>query len=253
MNRAYRRPVEKAEVSLYLDLFKDQYAKGFGFAKSMISTYTAVLTSPGFLFVEETPGKLDHYALATRLALFLWNSAPDDAARGFGQTWRDKQPCRTAIRDGSACSTTRNRGDSSRRLPTIGSICARSMTIRPPRRSTTTMSSTTRSSWRAVAETRLFVAELLKEDLPARNIVDSDFTFLNERLAKHYGIDGVEGTRMRKVSLDDKQRPRRPDDAGQRAEGHGKRHDDVARPPRRLDYGANTRLRDAASAAGAGR
>ena len=53
----------------------------------------------------------------------------------------------------------------------------------------------------AVEETRLFVAELLRENLPTRNIVDSDFTFLNERLAKHYGINGVEGSKLRKVAI----------------------------------------------------
>ena len=53
----------------------------------------------------------------------------------------------------------------------------------------------------AVEETRLFVQELFNRNLPARSIVDSDFTFLNERLAKHYGIPGVTGAGMRKVVL----------------------------------------------------
>ena len=53
----------------------------------------------------------------------------------------------------------------------------------------------------ALEETRLFFAELLRADLPARNIVDSDFTFLNERLADHYGIRGVAGVGFRKVKL----------------------------------------------------
>jgi hypothetical protein len=53
----------------------------------------------------------------------------------------------------------------------------------------------------ALKETRLFVAELFRGDLPARTIVDSDFTFLNERLADHYGLSGVNGAKMRKVTL----------------------------------------------------
>ena len=53
----------------------------------------------------------------------------------------------------------------------------------------------------ALQETRLFVEELLRKDLPARNLVDSDFTFLNERLATHYGISGVTGAKMRRVAL----------------------------------------------------
>ena len=53
----------------------------------------------------------------------------------------------------------------------------------------------------AIEETRLFFAELLRADLPARNVVDSDFTFLNERLAEHYGIRSVSGVHFRKVTL----------------------------------------------------
>ena len=53
----------------------------------------------------------------------------------------------------------------------------------------------------AMEETRLFVAEMLRADLPVRNMVDSDFTFLNERLANHYGVPGVNGAKMRKVRL----------------------------------------------------
>ncbi len=72
--------------------FKDQHAKGFGFAKSMISTYKAILSSPGFLFVEETPGKLDPYALATRLTLFLWNSEPGERLRDLAQRGEISDP-----------------------------------------------------------------------------------------------------------------------------------------------------------------
>jgi hypothetical protein len=53
----------------------------------------------------------------------------------------------------------------------------------------------------ALDETQLFFAELLRADLPARNVVDSDFTYLNERLARHYGIPGVAGVKMRRVKL----------------------------------------------------
>ena len=76
LKRAYRRPVAEADVQRFLLLFDDQFKKGSGFTRSMLSAYTAVLASPGFVFVEEKPGRLDDYALATRLALFLWNSIP---------------------------------------------------------------------------------------------------------------------------------------------------------------------------------
>ena len=65
----------------FLALVEDRRAAGLSFAEAMLAGYTAVLASPGFVFLEEKPGKLDDYALATRLALFLWNSVPDDELR----------------------------------------------------------------------------------------------------------------------------------------------------------------------------
>src|ERR1700741_628028 len=53
----------------------------------------------------------------------------------------------------------------------------------------------------ALEETRMFFAELLRHNLPARNVVDSDFTYLNDRLAVHYGIPGIDGIGMRRVAL----------------------------------------------------
>ena len=202
MNRAYRRPVEESEVSLYLDLFKDQYAKGFGFARSMISAYTAVLASPGFLFVEEAPGKLDDYALATRLALFLWNSTPDARLMDLAKSGKISDP------DVLRAETQRLLDDpKSRRFVEAFTdywLDLREIDDNSP--STTLYNDYELDDplkLAAVEETRLFVAELLKKDLPARNIVDADFTFLNERLARHYGIDGVRGSEMRKVALDE--------------------------------------------------
>src|SRR5205814_9708359 len=63
--RAYRRPVEEAHVKRFLALFQKEFALGHGFTKSLLSTYTAVLSSPGWLYVQEAPCKLDDYSLAT--------------------------------------------------------------------------------------------------------------------------------------------------------------------------------------------
>src|SRR5690606_12419215 len=79
--RAYRRPVKESEVNLFLSLFTKQHEQGLGFANSMLAAYTAVLSSPGFLFFDEEPGRLNDYALASRLSYFLWNSEPDDTLR----------------------------------------------------------------------------------------------------------------------------------------------------------------------------
>jgi hypothetical protein len=79
--RAFRRPVEETETQRYLALFQESLKAGLGFAGAMRATYTAVLASPDFVFVDEPRGRLDDNALATRLALFLWNSTPDEALR----------------------------------------------------------------------------------------------------------------------------------------------------------------------------
>jgi hypothetical protein len=81
MQRAYRRPVEERDMQRFLAVIADRRGAGLGFAGSMLAGYTAVLSSPGFLFLDEKPGALDGYALAARLAFFLWNSEPDAALR----------------------------------------------------------------------------------------------------------------------------------------------------------------------------
>ena len=77
LQRAYRRPVPEGDLDRFTALFGKSLAAGFSFTDSMISAYTAVLCSPAFVTLEEKPGRLDNYALASRLSYFLWNSAPD--------------------------------------------------------------------------------------------------------------------------------------------------------------------------------
>ena len=81
--RAYRRPVEEAQVTGFVQLFDKQLELGRGFTRSLIATYTAILCSPAFVYINESPGKLDNYALASRLSFFLWNSPPDDELRSL--------------------------------------------------------------------------------------------------------------------------------------------------------------------------
>ncbi len=200
MNRAYRRPIEEPHLQRFLALFSDQYGKGFGFAKSMLSTYTAVLSSPGFLFTDEKPGRLDDYALASRLSFFLWNSEPDEALRALAARGELHHP--EALR----AQTERLLNDP-KAMRFIEAFTDYWLDLR--KIDDTSPSTTLYNDYElddplklaAVEETQLFVAELLRADLPVRNIVDSDFTFLNERLANHYGVPGVNGAKIRKVTL----------------------------------------------------
>ena len=200
LKRAYRRPVAEADVQRFLALFDDQFRKGSGFTRSMLSAYTAVLASPGFVFVDEKPGRLDDHALATRLALFLWNSIPDDTLRALADRGELSKP------DVLRAQTERMLDDpKSRRF--VEAFTDYWLDLR--KIDDTSPSTTLYNDYElddplklaALEETRLFFAELLRADLPARNVVDSDFTFLNERLADHYGIPGVTGVDFRKVKL----------------------------------------------------
>src|SRR5262249_30479754 len=78
LRRAFRRPVTAAEVQRYVGLFQERFDDGDVFEVAMRTAYQAALCSPDFLFLKETPGKLDHWAVASRLSYFLWNSMPDD-------------------------------------------------------------------------------------------------------------------------------------------------------------------------------
>jgi hypothetical protein len=166
----------------------------------MLAGYTAVLVSPKFLFVDDQPGPLDDHALATRLALFLWNSEPDAALRARAKRGELRQPA--ALRE----ETERLLNDpKSRRFVDAFLdywIDARKVEATAP-------SATLYGDYHmddglreaALAETQLFFADLIERDLPARNLIDSDYTFLNERLAAHYGVPGVSGGAMRRAPL----------------------------------------------------
>lgn len=200
MTRAYRRPVEEPHFQRFLALFEQQSALGHGFAKSLLAAYTAVLSSPGFLFVQEAPGKLDDYSLATRLSLFLWNSAPDEALRTLAANGRLHNPQVL-----QAQTERLLKHPNARRF--VEAFTDYWLDLR--KIDDTSPSTTLYNDYElddplklaAVEETRLFVEELVKQNLPARNIIDSNFTFLNERLADHYGIPGVKGAPMRKVAV----------------------------------------------------
>jgi hypothetical protein len=200
IQNAYRRHVEENEVQRFLGLFKREFELGSGFARSMLTAYTGVLVSPGYVFVEEQPGKLDDWALATRLSLFLWNTTPDAALRARAGRGELHKP--DVLR-----KETQRLLDDPRSRRFVDAFTDYWLDLR--KIDDTSPSATIYNDYEldeplktaALEETQLFFAELLRADLPARNIVASNFTYLNERLATHYGIPGVKGATMRRVAL----------------------------------------------------
>jgi hypothetical protein len=199
--RAYRAPrVDEADVKRFVALVEDQRNAGLSFTEAMIAGYTAVLASPKFLYLNEKPGPLDDYALATRLSLFLWNSLPDDELRVRADRSELGRPA--ILR----AETERMLADpKSRRF--VEAFLDYWIDLRKIEDSTPSASlyndyylddALTEA---AVAESQLYFEDMLRRNLPVRNVVASDYTFLNERLAVHYGVPGVEGVAMRRVGL----------------------------------------------------
>ncbi len=200
MRRAYRGPVDEADVQLFLGLINQRMEAGLGFAGSMIAGYTAVLSSPGYVFIAEKPGRLDDYALATRLSLFLWNSEPDATLRELAARGELHRP--EVLRKQADRLLADSRSD--RFVEAFLDYWLELRKVNDTSPSTTLYSDYYIDDSlleAATAESQMYFSELLSRNLPARNIVASDHTFLNDRLAAHYGIPGVEGVAMRRVTL----------------------------------------------------
>jgi hypothetical protein len=199
--RAYRPPVAEDDVQLFLKLFEHHFTGlRFSFADAMIATYSAILASPTYVYLDEKPGALDGQALATRLALLLWNSKPDDALLARGAKGELHRP--EVLR----AETERLLADPKSQRFADGFLdywldLRKMLETTPDAGLYNDYYLDDSLPEAAEAETKLFFNELLRADLPARNIVDSDFTFLNERLAVHYGIPNVKGVAMRRFNL----------------------------------------------------
>jgi hypothetical protein len=200
LRQAYRHPAPPAEVSRFLELFDERMRAGLSFTEAMLACYTAILASPGFVFLRELPGALDDHALATRLSLFLSNSIPDQELRSLADRGELRQP-----------QVLRRQAERLLNQSTVQRFSDAFLDywIDLRKIEDTTPSTTLYNDYylddalteAALAESRLFFRELLSRDLPARLLITSDFTFLNERLALHYGIPGVHGIAMRRVKL----------------------------------------------------
>ena len=199
ISRVYRRPVTEKDVQRFLGLVQAKLANS-SFTNAMIAGYTAVLASPEFVYLQEKPGRLEDHALATRLALFLWNSEPDAALRAAADRGELQRPERLRAEAERMLQDPR-----SRRF--VEAFLDYWLEIRKMSDSTPSIALypdyylDDMLTEAALAETQMFFETMVRENLPARNVVDSDFTFANAHLATHYGMSGVDGIAMRRVAL----------------------------------------------------
>jgi hypothetical protein len=202
MAEAYRRPPQEAEVERYLALIRGRLGKEStpDLIEAMVAGYTAVLCSPGFLYLDEDPGPLNAYSLANRLSYFLWNAPPDEELRELaaGGKLRDPQVLR---------AQTDRLLDDPRSRDFVEAFLDYWLDLR--KLGETTPDQILYPDYylddllveSALQETQLFFHHLVRKDLPARNLIDSGFTMLNSHLARHYGLPPVEGVRLRQVAL----------------------------------------------------
>ena len=202
--RAYRRPVAAAAVDLLLGFFEDGRADG-GFEQGIEMALRRLLVSPEFLLrVERDPAGADgpyrvsDLELASRLSFFLWSSLPDDelieaAARG---ALRDPAGLESQVRrmlaDERSASLVTNFAAQwlyLRNLPAVSP----DFIVFPD------FDETLRRALRE--ETELFFESVLREDRSVLDLITADYTFVNERLARHYGMPGVAGSHFRRVAL----------------------------------------------------
>ena len=196
--RAMRRPVDGQTVAYYIAFFHERLDKGLEFHTAMRSTYRAILSSPHFFYFREQPGPLDDYAIASRLSYFLWSSLPDGELTALAAKGELRKPA--VLR----AQVERMLGDE-RSQRFIENFTGQWLELRKIN-ATTPDGNLYREFdaflfWSMPQETRMFFSEMLQHDRSVAEFVHSDWTMLNSRLAKHYGIDGVHGGALRRVSL----------------------------------------------------
>jgi len=196
--RAFRRPVTDDDLRPFVALVKNKLDKKLSFEQAVRVGLMAVLVSPEFLFLREKPGQLDDFALASRLSYFLWSTMPDEELLTLAEQRKLARPdtvrrqVERMLKDPKAAAFTENFVGQWLGLRDID-FTEPSHILYPEFDHMLKVS--------MVRETELFFAEVLKNDLSLTNFVASDFTMLNGRLAKHYGIPAVEGWAFRKVPL----------------------------------------------------
>jgi hypothetical protein len=204
--RAYRRPVGDADLKPLLAMFADGRARG-GFDAGITRALTRLLVSPEFLFrVERDPAnvapgapyRITDLELASRLSFFLWSSIPDDDLLDAAVKGRLREPdvlaqqVRRMIADPRASAFVEHFAGQwlyLRNLPSTGPVA----TVFPD------YDDNLRQSFER--ETELFFDSIVREDRGALELLTADYTFLNERLARHYGIPNITGSQFRRVTV----------------------------------------------------
>ena len=196
--KALRRPLRDGEPSEWAALGEPVLAEGRGFEEALRVVLRALFSSPEFLYHQAEPGPLDDYALATRLSYFLWKSLPDDQLFLLATEGALSDPAVLAsevdrlLDDEKSQRFVEDFLDQWLELEDIDATT-------PDEGLYPEYDDLLRQAM--LEETRRFFAELIWDDRGITELIDSDFTFLNRRLAEHYDIPGIDGLAYQKVTL----------------------------------------------------
>ena len=209
---AYRRPVTKTEVAALAKFVAMARAEGTSVEQGIQLAIQAILVSPHFLFRIERDldpndpskvHKISDIELASRLSYFLWSSMPDDELLAVAEAGKLRQPgileaqVKRMLADERSSALAANFAGQWLETRNLDSIT-------PDPKKFPEWGPELRDSMKT--ETRMFFESMLRENRPLSEFLDAKYTFLDERLAKHYGIEGVSGSNFRRVELTTDQR-----------------------------------------------
>lgn len=208
--RAFRRPVTATDIDPLMAFYDAARKKG-AFDDAIEEAIRALLVSPEFLFrVERDPQgtppngvyRVSDVELASRLSFFIWSSIPDETLLRLAETGRlhDPQILHAQVR---------RMLDDPRASALVDNFAGQWLQIRNvelvrPDGDIFDFDEALRRSF--MEETRLFVASLFRDDRSILGLLDADYTYLNQRLAEHYGVSGVYGSQFRRVTIADPNR-----------------------------------------------
>ena len=214
--RAYRRPVTEADVEVLLEFFEMGRADSGGFADGSNAGFESgielalrrLLVSPEFLvrieadpagIAPDTPYAVTDLELASRLSFFLWSSIPDDELLAVAERGALSQPAelerqvRRMIADPRSKELTTNFTGQWLQLRNLATL------VRPGAPYSVAFDETLRQAM--ITETEMFFEHVVREDRSVLELLTADYTYLNGRLAGHYGIPNVQGAHFRRVTL----------------------------------------------------
>jgi mono/diheme cytochrome c family protein len=208
---AYRRPVVDTDLEELMSFYRDA-SEQQGFESGVQMAIRRILISPEFLFrIERDPAGIEpgeNYAisdleLASRLSFFIWSSIPDEELLNLAENGRLREP--EVLKQQVVRMLTDNRSSALVENFAGQWLYLRNIkTINPSKDIFSEFDENLRQAFRT--ETELFFQSMIREDRPIPELLGADYTFLNQRLAEHYGISGIYGNRFRRVVLEDENR-----------------------------------------------